>query len=147
MDKPLTIGCWTIALLIAGAASAYSADAEPGGQGEIAFQGYYLGTDSSPLIDITGAAANFRTFFPGLGLLRGNLETYGGQGQFRAGYERLQPVEDCVAASRARGFELNAFGRQIGKEDIGEWKGQQRGLYAKVAAGNPPAIAIPGGCR
>jgi hypothetical protein len=85
MDKPLTLGCWTIALLIAGAASAYSADAEPGGQGEIAFQGYYLGTDSSPLIDITGVAANFRTFFPGLGLLSGNLETYGGQGQFRAG--------------------------------------------------------------
>src|ERR1700731_4898019 len=89
MDKPLTLGCWTIALLLAGAASAYSADGEPGGQGEIAFQGYYLGTDSSPLIDITGVAANFRTFFPGLGLLSGNIETYGGQGQFRAGNNYL----------------------------------------------------------
>ena len=85
MDKSLTLRCWTIALLSAGAASGSAADTQPGGQGEIAFQGYYLGTDSNPLIDITGVAANFRSFFPGLGLLSGNIETYGGQGQFRAG--------------------------------------------------------------
>ena len=85
MFKPLTLGCWTIAWLWVGIASAQAPNAEPGGQGEIAFQGYYLGTDSSPLTDITGMAANFRTFFPGLGLLSGNIETYGGQGQFRTG--------------------------------------------------------------
>ena len=85
MDKSLTLRCWTIALLFAAAASGSAADTEPGGQGEIAFQGYYLGTDSNPVIDITGVAANFRSFFPGLGLLSGNIETYGGQGQFRAG--------------------------------------------------------------
>jgi hypothetical protein len=85
MFKPLTIGCWTIALLAAGVTFAGAADSEPGGQGEIAFQGYYLGTDSSPLTDITGVAASFRSFFPNLGLLSGNIETYGGQGQFRTG--------------------------------------------------------------
>jgi hypothetical protein len=85
MFKPLTLGCWTFALLSAGATSASAADSEPGGQGEIAFQGYYLGTDSSPLTDITGIAATFRSFFPNLGLLSGSIETYGGQGQFRGG--------------------------------------------------------------
>src|ERR1700693_359286 len=85
MFKSLKLAPWPIACLAAGAASASPVDSEPGGQGEIAFQGYYLGTDSSPLTDITGVAANFRSFFPGLGLLSGNLETYGGQGQFRAG--------------------------------------------------------------
>src|ERR1700680_3651627 len=89
MFKPLILVCWTTALLLAGGASASPVDSEPGGQGEIAFQGYYLGTDSSPLTDITGVAANFRSFFPGLGLLSGNLETYGGQGQFRAGDNHL----------------------------------------------------------
>ena len=90
MFKSLKLASWTIALLAAGAASASPVDSEPGGQGEIAFQGYYLGTDSSPLTDITGVAANFRSFFPGLGLLSGNLETYGGQGQFRAGDNHLE---------------------------------------------------------
>ena len=90
MFKPLTLARWTIAVLAAGAASASAADSEPGGQGEIAFQGYYLGTDSSPLTDITGVAASFRTFFPNLGLLSGNMETYGGQGQFRAGNNYLE---------------------------------------------------------
>ena len=85
MNKRAILGCWTTALLIAGVAPANAADTEPGGQGEIAFQGYYLGTDSSPLTDITGVAANFKTIFPGLGLLSGNIETYGGQGQFQAG--------------------------------------------------------------
>jgi hypothetical protein len=89
MFKPLTLACWTIAWLAAGASSASAADAEPGGQGEIAFQGYYLGNDSSPMTDITGVAANFRTFFPNLGLLSGNIETYGGQSQFRAGNNYL----------------------------------------------------------
>ncbi|HTA67681.1 MAG TPA: hypothetical protein VK776_05365 [Bryobacteraceae bacterium] len=85
MFKPLNLGCWTIALLAAGATFASAADSEPGGQGEIAFQGYYLGADSSPLTDITGVAATFRSFFPNLGLLSGSIETYGGQGQFRPG--------------------------------------------------------------
>ena len=79
----------TLALL-AGAATSAPADSEPGGQGEIAFQGYYLGADSSRLSDITGVAANFRTFFPGLGLLSGNLETYGGEGRFRTGDNYLE---------------------------------------------------------
>jgi hypothetical protein len=89
MCKSLKIGLWITALLGAGAVSIAAADSEPGGQGEIAFQGYYLDTDSSPLTDITGVAANFRSFFPGLGLLSASLEDYGGQGQFRAGNNYL----------------------------------------------------------
>src|ERR1700730_18287943 len=88
MDKRLPVLC--LITLLGADATCAPADSEPGGQGEIAFQGYYLGTDSSPLIDITGVAANFRTFFPGLGLLSGNLETYGGEGKFRAGDNYLE---------------------------------------------------------
>ena len=82
----------TLALAVAllgRVAHAAPADSEAGGQGEIAFQGYYLGADSSGLADITGMAANFRTFFPGLGLLSGSIETYGGQGSFRTGNNYL----------------------------------------------------------
>ena len=85
MFKPLKIGCWATVLLSASAVSANAADAEAGGQGEIAFQGYYLSNDSTPLTDITGVAASFKSFYPNLGLLSGSIETYGGQGQFRAG--------------------------------------------------------------
>ncbi|MGI8989686.1 MAG: hypothetical protein ACR2I2_08890 [Bryobacteraceae bacterium] len=67
------------------AASAAPLRAEGGGQAEVALQGAYLGGDSSRLTDITGVAAKFQTFFPGLGVLTGNLETYGGEGRFRAG--------------------------------------------------------------
>jgi hypothetical protein len=85
MNRRVILGCCITALLLAGAALANAADTEPGGEGQLAFQGYYLGTDSSPLTDITGVAATFRSFFPGLGLLSGSIETYGGQGKFRAG--------------------------------------------------------------
>ncbi len=88
MNRSATLSV-TLALL-AGAATSAPADSEPGGQGEIAFQGYYLGADSSRLSDITGVAANFRTFFPGLGLLSGNLESYGGEGRFRTGDNYLE---------------------------------------------------------
>jgi hypothetical protein len=77
----------TVSLLLAGAASA---SAQTGGQGEIAFQGYYLSGGFNRLTDITGMAANFRTFVPGVGVVTGNIETLGGEGKFRSGNNYLE---------------------------------------------------------
>jgi hypothetical protein len=62
-------------LLLAGEVRAQSV-----GQGEVAFQGYYLGGSGQPLLDTSGMAINFKEFVPGVGLLDGNLEGYGGAG-------------------------------------------------------------------
>ncbi|MGI9074177.1 MAG: carboxypeptidase-like regulatory domain-containing protein [Bryobacteraceae bacterium] len=82
MKKGAGVLWFTASLLLAGAVPGY---AQTGGQAEIAFQGYYLGGDFNELTDITGMAANFRTFFPGLGVVTGNIETLGGEGKFRSG--------------------------------------------------------------
>jgi hypothetical protein len=65
MRKGAGISWFTASLLLAGAALAH---AQTGGQGEIGFQGYYLDGDFNRLTDITGIAANFRTFVPGSAL-------------------------------------------------------------------------------
>jgi cell division septation protein DedD len=63
---------------------------ESGGQLQTSFQGYYLGTSGQPLIDTTGAAFRFTSFFPSLGFLEGSLEGYGAQDQVETGENYLQ---------------------------------------------------------
>jgi hypothetical protein len=82
MKAEVSIACFTAALLTAGSAPVR---ADTGGEAEIAFQGSYLGDGASRLTDVTGVAAKFRTFLPGLGLLTANAETYGGESRFRTG--------------------------------------------------------------
>ena len=80
-------------LLLAGAAaygqSSGVPSGSPGGQGDIAFQGYYLGGNQQPLLNTTGTAFHFQEFLPGIGFLSGSLEGYGAQG-FQTGYNFLQ---------------------------------------------------------
>jgi hypothetical protein len=76
------VSWFTACLLLSGATPAH---AQTGGQAEIAFQGYYFGGDFNRVADTTGMAANFRTFFPGVGVVTGNVESYGGEGRFRSG--------------------------------------------------------------
>ena len=57
------------AILLLAAAAAYGQSsgvpsASPGGQGDIAFQGYYLGGNQQPLLDATGTAFHFQEFLP-----------------------------------------------------------------------------------
>ncbi|MGD1103196.1 MAG: hypothetical protein ABSA59_14165, partial [Terriglobia bacterium] len=54
--------------------------AQSAGEAEVALQGYYLGGSGQPLLDTSGMALNFKEFIPGVGLLDGNLEGYGGSG-------------------------------------------------------------------
>jgi hypothetical protein len=54
--------------------------AQSAGQAEVALQGYYLGGSGQPLLNTSGMALDFKEFIPGLGLLDGNLEGYGGSG-------------------------------------------------------------------
>ena len=63
--------------------------AESGGQAEIVFQGYYLGGNAQVPERIGGVVVNFRDFFPGLGVLSGNLEGYA-NGQFQTGDNFLE---------------------------------------------------------
>jgi hypothetical protein len=64
--------------------------AVPGGQGEIAFQGYYLGGNQQDLLDTTGTAFHFQEFLPSLGFLTGSLEAYGAQSHFETGDNFLE---------------------------------------------------------
>ena len=54
--------------------------AQSAGQAEVALQGYYLGGSGQPLLDTSGMALSFKEFIPGVGMLGGNLEGYGGGG-------------------------------------------------------------------
>lgn len=63
-----------------GLALALPAQAQTAGQAEVALQGYYLGGNGQPLLDTSGMALTFKEFIPGVGLLDGNLEGYGGAG-------------------------------------------------------------------
>ncbi|HUK19156.1 MAG TPA: hypothetical protein VLW65_22195 [Bryobacteraceae bacterium] len=62
----------------------------PGGQGEIAFQGYYLGGSQQDLLNTTGTAFHFQEFLPTIGFLSGSLEGYGSQNRFQTGENFLQ---------------------------------------------------------
>jgi hypothetical protein len=78
--------------LVAVAALLLSASlaAQTTGQGELSFQGYYLGGSAPELLNTSGVSFRFRNFMPGLGLLAGSLEAYGGQGRFHGGENYLQ---------------------------------------------------------
>lgn len=80
--------------LLAAATCAAFGQAPPaaaaGGQGDVAFQGNYLGGPSQPFLDITGLTAHLQQFLPGLGFLSCDLEGYGSQGRFEAGENFLE---------------------------------------------------------
>jgi hypothetical protein len=84
-----------MALLWLAAAAAYGQNtgvpaAVPGGQGEVAFQGYYLGGNGQTFLDTSGTAFHFQQFFPTAGILTGSLEAYGSQNRFQTGENFLE---------------------------------------------------------
>ncbi|MGA3326795.1 MAG: hypothetical protein ABSF45_20205 [Terriglobia bacterium] len=82
-DLPTTLRFLAFALLLSLSilwCFSTKAFAQSAGQAEVALQGYYLGGNGQPLIDTSGMALNFKEFIPGVGLLDGNLEGYGGSG-------------------------------------------------------------------
>jgi hypothetical protein len=83
------------AILLLAGATAYGQSSgvpsgTPGGQGDIAFQGYYLGGNQQDVLNTTGTAFHFQQFLPGIGFLSGSLEGYGAQGRFQTGYNFLE---------------------------------------------------------
>lgn len=83
-------GPWRALLLLAALSLAGSLPAQTTGQGELAFQGYYLGGGSQSLLDTSGVSFHFRHFVSGLGLLAGSFEGYGGEGHYHSGENYLQ---------------------------------------------------------
>ena len=91
---------------------------ETRGQADIALQGYYLGGSQS-LSTTSGVSMRFSDFLPGLGLLSGNLESYGSDRMRRwilagfllglAGLMRWQLLGFAVLLA---GEALFAFGRR-----------------------------------
>ena len=78
------------AFLLCMACAAWGQTATPptaiaGGQGEIAFQGYYLGGNQQDLSSTTGIAVHFQEFLPSIGFLSGSLEGYGAQNRVATG--------------------------------------------------------------
>lgn len=57
---------------------------ESAGQAEVALQGYYLGGNGQPFTETSGMAENLSEFIEGLGILRIDVEGYGGDG-FKTG--------------------------------------------------------------
>lgn len=57
---------------------------ESAGQAEVALQGYYLGGSGQPFTETSGMAENLSEFIDGFGLLRVDVEGYGGDG-FKTG--------------------------------------------------------------
>jgi len=82
--------CSKALALVAALLLACSLAAQTTGQGELSFQGYYLGGSASELLNTSGVSFRFRNFMPGVGVLAGSLEAYGGQGRFRGGENYVQ---------------------------------------------------------
>lgn len=83
------------AVVWAAASAGYSQTSAPptaiaGGQGEVAFQGYYLGGSQQDVLNTTGTALHFQEFLPTLGVLSGSVEGYGAQGHFQTGESFLE---------------------------------------------------------
>ncbi len=78
-----------LALLASAAVAAFGQSGPPsaasGGEGEIAFQGNYMGGAGQPFLNITGATVHSQDFLPGVGFLSCDLEGYGSQNHFAAG--------------------------------------------------------------
>ena len=68
------------AAAVAGLAAGPNLFAQSSGQAEVALQGYYMAGSGQPLLDTSGMALRFKEFIPGVGLLDGSLEGYGGNG-------------------------------------------------------------------
>ena len=91
-------GAWRAARLVlcfamsaaAWGQSAAPPAARPGGQGEVAFQGYYLSGNQQDLQNTTGTAFRFQQFLPRFGLLSGSFEGYGSQNRFQTGDNFLE---------------------------------------------------------
>ncbi len=64
--------------------------AQAGGEGDLAFQGAYMGGAAQPLLDITGATFHFQELAPGLGLLSGEFAGYASQNHFETGENFLE---------------------------------------------------------
>ena len=83
-----------LALLAAAAGVVFGQAVPPpaaaGGQGELAFQGNYMGGAAQPFLNITGMVVNVQDFLPGLGVLACDLEGYGSQNRFAAGENFLE---------------------------------------------------------
>lgn len=79
-----------ILLSPAHAQSTAPAQAVPGGQGEIALQGYYLGGNQQDVWNTTGTAFRFQEFLPTIGLISGSVEAYGSQNRFQTGENFLE---------------------------------------------------------
>ena len=81
---------WLAALSLGWGQSGSPPAASPGGQGELAFQGYYLSGNQQDLLNTTGTAFRFQQFLPRIGLLSGSFEGYGSQNRFQAGDNFLE---------------------------------------------------------
>lgn len=85
--------CLLLAAAFCGAAFAQNVippAATAGGQGDIAFQGYYLGGNQQDLLNTTGTAFRFQQFLPKIGLISGSLEAYGSQNRLQTGENFLE---------------------------------------------------------
>lgn len=83
-------GRLTLAVLAQAAVVFAQGGAVSGGQGDIAFQGFYLGGSGTPLLDTTGTSFRFQEFLPYVGILNGSLEAYGSQNRFQTGENFLE---------------------------------------------------------
>jgi hypothetical protein len=83
-------------LALAGLAEGQSAPTDPAanannrGVADVAFQGYYLGGNSTGISALTGTAISFHDFYPGLGLINSNLEGYDQNTQGKLGDNFVQ---------------------------------------------------------
>jgi hypothetical protein len=79
-----------------------------GGQGEIAFQGYYLGGAQQDLLNTTGTAIHFQEFLPSAGFLSGSIEGYGAGTRFQSG-ENFLELRGLPWAGRYWTFDAGDF--------------------------------------
>jgi len=92
------IGRWLLAFALACTSYGQTPASQPltpaapasGGQGEVAFQGYYLGGSQQEVTNTTGTVFRFQEFLPGFGYLSGSLEGYAGENRFQTGENFLE---------------------------------------------------------
>lgn len=61
-----------------------------GGVADLTLQSYFVGGNSQPLTGLAGATTAFRDFFPGLGMITGNIEGYAQNTRGRIGENVVQ---------------------------------------------------------
>src|SRR5512140_2869154 len=80
----------TLIATLAFAALVVSAFGQARGEADVAIQGYYFGDSGLRLQDVTGSAFNFRSFFPGMGLVSGSFQGYSRTGGIQLGDNYLE---------------------------------------------------------